>query len=114
MNIQPIKKELYEQAKKLEIKEVILQFSGGSDEGFLDIEFNPDQYGEEAKKLAYRELYKGIEEWVWDVYDYSGAGDGTPYGDTITYSLENDEVTTNEWYTVTQSGDSYSDTLETR
>ena len=40
-----------------------------------------------------------VEDWVWDHYDYSGAGDGTPYGDVVYYDLVNKKITTQEWYT---------------
>jgi hypothetical protein len=47
------------------------------------------------------------------VYEYSGAGDGTDYGDNITYNLVEGKVTTQEWCHVEQLGEAYNDTLET-
>ena len=109
MNVEPLKKELYNKAKELGMKRIVLHFSGGSDEGFLDIEFiGGDDLAEE------RILYGLTEDWVWEVYEYSGAGDGSSYGDNIVYDLENGRVTTQEWGTVEQMGEAYSDTLETR
>ena len=37
--------------------------------------------------------------WAWEVYSYSGAGDGSDYGDDIVYDLVNKKVTTSEWFT---------------
>jgi len=104
MKAQPLKKSIYNKAKELGIEEIILHFSGGNDEGYLYIELEP------APSDA--SFYQKVEEWAWDVYSYSGAGEGYDYGDDITYDLKNGKVSTSEWYTSRQDGDTENDELE--
>ena len=92
MDIQPLSKDIYEKAKSLDITEIKLCFSGGSDEGFLDIEVTPWQNN------LITSFSKEIEDWAWSVYEYSGAGEGRDYGDNITYDLKNNEVHADEWF----------------
>ena len=98
MEIQPFSKELFARCKELGVDEVKLRFSGGSDEGFLDVEiaWANDEYKQDSG------LYTAIENWAWDVYGYSGAGDGSDYGDDITYDFKNGKVHTSSWYTEPQ------------
>lgn len=103
MKAEPLKKEIYNKAKELGIENIILHFSGGSDEGYLDIELEPTYNQEFANE---------IEEWAWDVYDYSGAGEGSDYGDDIDYNLKTGKVSTSEWYSARQEGDCDNDDLE--
>lgn len=91
MDIQPLSKDIYEKAKSLDITEIKLRFSGGSDEGFLDIEVTPWENDKD-------DFSKEIEDWVWSVYEYSGAGEGRDYGDDITYDLKNNKVHADEWF----------------
>ena len=74
MRAEPLKKEIYNKAKELGIKKIILRFSGGNDEGNLDVDMMPDWN---------QDLASDIEDWAWDAYSYSGAGDGSDYGDNI-------------------------------
>lgn len=97
MEIEPLSKEIYEKAVSLGIKEIQLQFSGGSDEGNLHVSCYPD---------ARYEFEQEIEEWAWETYAYSGAGDGSDYGDDITYDLVNKKARCSEWYTARQEGPS--------
>ena len=53
----------------------------------------PVPYGQET------DLKQEIEEWAWEAYSYSGAGDGSDYGDDITYNLVENTVETQEWFT---------------
>jgi hypothetical protein len=100
MRAEPLKKEIYNKAKELGIKKIILRFSGGSDEGNLDVDMMPDWN---------QDLASDIEDWAWDVYSYSGAGDGSDYGDNIEYDLVKGKVSTSEWHTSIYEGDnSYS------
>jgi hypothetical protein len=92
MKAEPLPKAIYEKAKELGVDKIVLKFSGGNDEGNLYIETNTDNYHFE----------RVIEEWAWESYDYSGAGDGTDYGDDIEYDLKNGKVSTSEWYHVVQ------------
>lgn len=96
MNIEPISKAIYDKAKKLGIDQIVLRFSGGNDEGYLQIETVP-------YKNAHQDFEQEIDEWAWSVYQYSGAGDGSDYGDTITYDLANGEASADTWYHVVQS-----------
>jgi len=91
MKAEPLKKEIYNKAKELGIENIILHFSGGSDEGYLDIELKPTHNQEFANE---------IEDWAWEVYEYSGAGDCSDFGDNITYNLKEGKATTSEWYMV--------------
>jgi hypothetical protein len=92
MNAEPLNKDIYNKALALGIEKITLRFSGGSDEGCLDVDLTP--WNEKTTKFIV-----DIENWVWDVYSYSGAGDGSDYGDDITYDLKNKRVSTSEWYT---------------
>jgi sugar phosphate isomerase/epimerase len=98
MEAKPLSKIIHAKAKELGVEMIVLQFSGGSDEGYLNV----DLIGKDSSEYRYDEKAKNfaqeIEEWAWEVYDYSGAGDGSNYGDNITYDLENNEVRTDEWY----------------
>ena len=101
MTAQPIPKAIYDKAKELGITEIVLRFSGGNDEGNLSVEHNGETF--------YSELEREIEDWAWKAYEYNGAGDGTDYGDDITYNLESNEVSTEEWYHVVEkSGNKWS------
>lgn len=93
MNPEPINKALYEKAKSMGITKIHLEFQGGSDEGYLGVNL---QNAEGSQDL---QLAQEIEEWAWDAYSYSGAGDGSDYGDDITYDLVENTVETQEWYT---------------
>lgn len=104
MEAQPISKVIYEKAKELGINTIELRFSGGNDEGYLDIEVKPwDKQGE---------MDSEIEEWAWQVYQYNGAGDGNDYGDNITYDLEKGQVTTCEWYMARQDNENDPEDLQ--
>lgn len=92
MKAEPLPKAIYEKAKELGVDKIVLKFSGGSDEGELYVETNLDNYAFE----------RVIEDWAWEVYDYSGAGEGIGYGDDIEYDLKNGKVSTSEWYHVVQ------------
>ena len=79
----PLKKEIFDKARELGITQIQLEFQGGSDEGWVHVNcIHPE--GNESYKFE-----QEIETWVWQVYDYGGAGDGTDYGDDIKYDIEN-------------------------
>lgn len=103
MNIKPLSKAIYNKAKELGIKTIVLNFSGGDDEGYLDVGMTPKFDQDFASQ---------IEDWVWSVYDYSGAGDGNAYGDNVEYNLVNGTASTEEWYMTRQSGDSGTQNLQ--
>lgn len=93
MEAKPLSKNIYNKAKKLGVEQIVLEFSGGSDEGYLHVGLAPEQNNNFAQE---------IEDWAWEVYSYSGAGDGSNYGDNITYDLVKGEVSTEEWYDAPQ------------
>lgn len=103
MDIEPLSKEIYNKAKSLGITKIVLNFSGGSDEGYLNVTLYP---WDQNQSDEYNELSAEIENWAWDVYSYSGAGEGNDYGDDIEYDLVNNRVSTQEWYTARTDGDS--------
>ena len=92
MTIQPISKVIYDKAKLLGVETISLQFTGGNDEGALQV--NIDPYNSNSDSLE-----NEIENWAWEVYQYSGAGDGDDYGDDITYDLKDGTVSSSNWYT---------------
>lgn len=99
MQAEPLSKKIYDKAKELNIKEISLEFSGGSDEGYLYVNFDYNKDRTEEQKKAECQFYGEVEEWAWDAYEYSGAGDGSDYGDNIVYDLDKGTVSTQEWYT---------------
>lgn len=96
MNAKPLSKEIYNKAKELGIERIILRFSGGNDEGYLDVETEPKFNQDFASE---------IEDWAFEEYNYSGAGDGSDYGDDVIYDLKNGKVSTSEWYISRTEGD---------
>lgn len=107
-DIQPLKKELYNRAKALGINKIILGFSGGSDEGYLNVTLLP---WDQNKRDDFNDLNADIENWAWGVYSYSGAGDGSEYGDDIEYDLEKHTATCHEWYTARAEGETEREVL---
>ena len=105
MKAQPLNKSIYNKAKEFGIEQITLHFSGGSDEGYLDVELCEADNADDS-------FFKEVEEWAWEVYDYNGAGEGNDYGDDIVYDLKNGKVTTSEWFTARQEGDSDNDELQ--
>jgi hypothetical protein len=104
MQVKPLSKKVYNKAIELGVEEIELSFSGGSDEGFLNVGLSP----------KYNEAFADeIESWAWEVYDYSGAGEGYEYGDNIIYDLKNKTVSTNEWSMVRQESEYDISSLET-
>ena len=102
MEAKPLSKIIYNKAKELGIEKIVLQFSGGSDEGYLEIILaGKESYDYRFDEMA-KDFEREIEEWAWDTYHYSGAGDGNNYGDNITYDLVKGEVSTEEWYDAPQ------------
>ncbi len=90
MNAKPLSKAIYNKAKELGVNTISLEFSGGNDEGHLHVQTDTDNY----------DFEKLVEDWAWEVYDYSGAGDGSDYGDNIIYDLKEGKVSTSEWFHV--------------
>lgn len=98
----PLKKEIFDKARELGITEIQLEFQGGSDEGWVYVNcIHPAGSGE------FQKFAGEIEEWVWQVYDYSGAGEGTDYGDNITYKVAEAVEENGTWKIPTTSQDWY-------
>lgn len=95
MNIEPITKSLFDKLTANGFTSVKLCFSGGSDEGYLDVYLGPDA---DYQNEGVRNLVNEVERWAWDTYSYSGAGEGSDYGDTIEYDLVNRKATAKEWF----------------
>ena len=96
----PLKQEIFDKARELGITEIQLEFQGGSDEGWVYVNFiHPDGSNE------FYEFHQEIENWVWQVYNYSGAGDGTNYGDNITYKIGEAVEENGTWKIPTTSQD---------
>jgi len=93
MEIKPLSKKIYDTALNLKVEMIRLRFSGGSDEGYLDIELDGAPYNDELTQFEF-----DVEKWAWDVYSYNGAGEGTDYGDSITYDLNNKTAYTEDWW----------------
>jgi len=112
MNTEPLSKEIYNEAIELGVTNIILQFEGGHDEGYLYVSLahkhkfsNLDKNLNKSQKQTLEKINAfeaKVEEWAWSVYHYSGAGDGQAYGDNIEYDLKNKTVSTQEWYTSQQ------------
>lgn len=92
MKAQPIPKDLFDKLKAAKVAYLTLNFMGGNDECNLDINYTTEDY----KPVP--DLIKGeINDWAWTAYNYSGAGDGSDYGDDVFYDLLNGKVRTQEW-----------------
>ena len=96
MNIEPIPSHLYKRLVEAGVKAVHLSWSGGSDEGLLDVIITHESEG--RLPTAAWDLQSVVDDWAWDVYSYSGAGDGNDYGDDIRYDLTTMKATHSEWY----------------
>lgn len=96
---------------------IIINWSGGSDEGHLDVQLQ-DETGKiisswRGTNPLLQPLLAEIEEWCYDAIPYNGAGDGSSYGDTIRYNLKEGTVSTEAWWTEEVHGGEGFDTMET-
>ena len=107
MNIEPLSKKIYDKAVSLGITQIELHFSGGSDEGYLSVYLTGPKGWESDSGFE-----QEIEEWAWTVYDYSGAGEGSDYGDDVVYDLVEKTATSESWYMARTDGGSENGELE--
>jgi hypothetical protein len=113
----PLPLKFMTRALAANVELIIINWSGGSDEGHLDVNLR-DKNGEfishwqEGRPLL-RALLADIEEWCYNTMDYGGAGDGSSYGDTIRYNLKEGTVSTEAWWTEEVHGGEGFDTMET-
>ena len=105
MQAQPLPKKFYDALLALKVEELCLHWSGGDDQGYLDIQTVPDS-------IDIGDLHDQIDEWAWLEYGYNGAGDGSDYGDDITYNLTKGIVTTSEWFTIRQESEPETERIE--
>ncbi len=117
-------REIYAAAFDLDVTEIRLHFSGGNDEGNLNVDVDTKETdfltayqaeykaladgadeAEKKRQLALCRCITKIENWANEVYDYSGAGDGTDYGDDITYDLARNKIVSTEWCMQRQDDD---------
>lgn len=106
-SIQPLPHRIAAKAKQLKIEIITLNFSGGSDEGCLNVDVDSSQ-----EMVVPHEFLSEIENWAWDAYSYSGAGDGSDYGDDITYNLKDGTASCQDWWTDRREGQTQSIPLE--
>jgi hypothetical protein len=107
MNIEPLPKKIFDKALSLGITEIHLNFSGGNDEGYVNVLMLAGYSTKHNSEFA-----QEIEEWVWETYDYSGAGDGSDYGDDVIYDLKNKKASASSWYMARTEGDADDADLE--
>lgn len=113
----PLPLKFMTRALTANIELIIIKWSGGSDEGHLNVELE----GKNGKTFylwadndpLLQPLFADIEEWCYDAMDYSGAGDGSSYGDIIRYNLKEGTVSTETWWTEEVYGGEGFDTMET-
>jgi hypothetical protein len=108
--IQPLPLGIAALATELNISKIILNFSGGSDEGYLEVDNEFKDLGEHTTNFHYwesldndqqqkvKDFLEVVETWAWEAIGYNGAGDGSDYGDDLTYDLVEKTVEHNEWY----------------
>lgn len=113
MDAEPLRRGIYNRAIKLGVTHIRLSFSGGDDQGYLDVNLDTETQTTTTDKTEKLDvLTKDIEDWAWEVYSYSGAGDGSRYGDDIEYDLVNRKATTSEWHEVRQDYPSEPETFK--
>lgn len=119
MQAEPLKKAIYAKAKELGVTRIELSFSGGSDEGCLYVHAEGPLQSTDASeegnalRIGIGKLESDVDDWAWEVYSYSGAGDGSDYGDNIVYDLKAGTVSTQEWAMQQHVAEEMYDTLET-
>ena len=102
---------LVSRAKKLDIEKITLEFSGGSDEGYLDVFFERTKKWKENEADSRINLRNDLDGWAAEAYGYGGAGDGSRYGDTYVYDLVNNTVTWYDWWQDIVKGEETVDAL---
>lgn len=113
----PLPLKFMTRALAADIELIIINWSGGSDEGHLSVNLK-DKNGETlsswgAHRPLIETLFADIEGWCYDTMDYGGAGDGRSYGDIIRYNLKEGTVSTETWWTEEVHGGEGFDTMET-
>jgi hypothetical protein len=104
--IQPLPKALYDQLVAAGIDSFTLEFQGGNDEGYLEIDH--------AGKRMSGKIHQAIEDWAWSAYRYSGGGNGSNFGDNITYDLKNKTASCSDWSMVRTDGPTHQGKLQVK
>ena len=104
--IQPLPKALYDQLVSAGVNSFTLEFQGGSDEGYLEIHYTGERMSGDIRQA--------IEDWAWSAYSYSGSGDGSDYGDDITYDLKNKTASCSDWSMVRTDGPTHQGKLQVK
>lgn len=112
--VRPLPKNLFEKLVAAKIEKLSVHLEGGNDEGLINCALQPWPDSVECPELIkpVSDLLDEVETWAFEAYSFSGAGDGTRYGDDIVYDLVNKTVTTTEWYEEVKSGPTENETLE--
>lgn len=99
MTIEPLPKRIYDHAVASGVRSIELNFSGGSDEGYLTVSCVTKDGTSSALEID-------VEDWAWEVYEYGGDGDGSgDYGDDIVYNIEARTATHTDWWLETTTGE---------
>jgi len=91
-----IPKKIIEECKRLGVAKFTCRFSGGSDEGFLEVDL--DEVNWKDMTPDHTALVKEITTWADEAMCYSGGGDGTDYGDDYEFDLTDMTISHTEWY----------------
>ena len=114
MTPKPLPKSIYSEAIRLGVVEIELAFSGGSDEGVLDVrlwtssDVDPERRSASDQFLSGpgRDLQREVEEWGSDTFYCASPVEGMPtrvlafgeFGETIVYDLERQVVSVRGWW----------------
>jgi len=118
--VEPLPREIFRRCIEENITSIRLGFSGGSDEGHLDVILSTPEGRVETWKLTQiishqniKVLDDMIHDWSAEKYPFGGAGEGTQYGENITYDLVNGSVTTQSWGYQYVESEERNDSMET-
>lgn len=89
MSAPALPKEIYDKLISAGVSVLHIQWSGGSDEGYLEVD-SDSPIPEDVD----------IDGWAYDAFCFSGAGDGHSYGENYEYHLKENKVIMQEWYYV--------------
>mgnify|MGYP005859133059 CR=1 FL=1 len=88
--------------KDREVYKFTLNFSGGSDQGYLEVSIEKDGIPEPINlwdgNLEEKEIIETITDAAWNGIPYSGAGEGQDYGDVYVFDLKKNQVHHSEWF----------------
>lgn len=107
--VKKLPKTIYDKANALGVTSILLQFSGGSDEGRLEVDFThvdgTSHFDVGESSAAEWPLSDELEAfanevyaWADKAYDYLKAGEGNDYGDDVTYYLVKRKILHHKWH----------------